>query len=131
MSSHSSAAAVEDNVLASPLLSLILPPLSSLSTTLVELQESQQVLVSTVASKRADLVESSPEWREAQAVLQRIPEYQAKVARIVKQKAATLALAARVERGSAALRAKMEERESARVEQRGADAAGFAAVAEK
>lgn len=123
--------ATEESQIAAPLLSLVLPPLSSLSTTLVELQESQQVLVSTIASKRADLLESSPEWREAQAVLQRIPEYQAKVSRIVKQKAATLALAARVERGTAALRSKMEERESARVEQRGADAAGFAAVAEK
>lgn len=117
--------------LAAPLLSLVTPPLASLSRTLVELQESQQVLIATIASTRADLLESSPEWREAQAALQRIPEYQAKLARIAKQKAAVLALTARVERGAAALRAKVEERESARVERRGADSAGFAAVAER
>ena len=125
------AAASPDGALAAALSSLLLPSLSSLSATLVELQESQQVLVATIASTRADLIESSPEWREAQAVLQRIPEYQAKLARIAKQKAAVLALTARVERGAAALRAKVEERESARVERRGADSAGFAAVAER
>jgi hypothetical protein len=117
--------------LSSALLRVLSPSLQSISTTLVELQESQQVLVSTISAKRAELVESSPEWREAQSVLERIPEYQAKIARIEKQKAATLALVAKVERGSVALRSKIEEREKERADRRGADAAGFAAVAER
>ena len=123
--------ASDADALASALRGLLLPPLSNLSATLVELQESQQVLVATISSKRADLLESSPEWREAQAVLQRVPEYTAKLARIAKQQAAVLALTAKLERGSAALRAKLEERDKDRAERRGADSAGFAAVADR
>ena len=120
-----------DPSLSAALSGLLLPPLSSLSATLVELQESQQVLVATISSKRSELLESSPEFREAQAVLARVPEYHAKLARVAKQQAAVLALAARVERGSAALRAKLEERDKDRAERRGADSAGFAAVADR
>ena len=116
--------------LSTALLHVLTPSLQMLSTTLVELQESQLVLVATISAKRLELLESSPEWRDAQAVLERIPEYQAKLVRIGKAKAATLALAAKVERGGALLRGRVEERDQERADRRGADAAGFAAVAE-
>lgn len=130
MSSSASDSSVPADQLSSALLRVLTPSLQTLSTTLVELQESQQVLVSTITAKREELLESSPEWRTAQAVLERIPEYQAKLVRIQKAKAAIFALGAKVERGSAILRGKMEEREKERTDRRGADAAGFAAVAD-
>jgi hypothetical protein len=130
MSSSASDSSVPADQLSSALLRVLTPSLQTLSTTLVELQESQQVLVSTITAKREELLESSPEWRKAQAVLERIPEYQAKLIRIQKAKAAIFALGVKVERGSAVLRGKMEEREKERTDRRGADAAGFAAVAD-
>jgi len=117
--------------LAGALLSVAQPPLKQLSDTLVELQEAQQVLVSTIAAKRAELLEASPEWREARALLERVPEYQAKLGRIAKTMAATQALTAKVERGSAGLRAKVEAEAAAKAERKNADAAGFAAVASR
>lgn len=98
---------------------------------LVELQESQQVLVGTVAAKRAELLESSSEWRAAKAALDRIPEYQAKVARIAKTMAATHALTAKVEKGSLALRTRVEARDRETAERQSADASAFAAVASR
>ena len=130
MSSSASDSSAPADQLSSALLRVLTPSLQTLSTTLVELQESQQVLVSTITAKREELLESSPEWRKAQAVLERIPEYQAKLIRIQKAKAAIFALGVKVERGSAVLRGKMEEREKERTDRRGADAAGFAAVAD-
>ena len=117
--------------LASALSSVVSPSLHELSRMLVELQESQQVLVGTVAAKRAELAESSAEWRAAKAALDRIPEYQAKVARIAKTMAATNALTARVAKGSAALRARVEARDAATAERQTADASAFAAVASR
>ena len=93
------------------------PALEQASAALVELQESQQVLVQTLAANRAEL-------------LDRLPEYAEKVARIKKAQAATLALAEQTERGAAALSAKMEERERERAKKRGAVRDSFASLAE-
>ena len=105
------------------------PALQTASTALVELQESQQVLVHTLASKRAELLECA-EWREARAVLDRLPEYVEKLARIKKAQAATLALAEQLERGAAALAARTDEREKERARKRGAVRDSFESVAE-
>jgi hypothetical protein len=105
------------------------PALEQASAALVELQESQQVLVQTLAANRAELLESAA-WRDARAVLDRLPEYAEKVARIKKAQAATLALAEQTERGAAALSAKMEERERERAKKRGAVRDSFASLAE-
>ena len=105
------------------------PALQAASTALVELQESQQVLVHTLASKRAELLECA-EWREARAVLDRLPEYAEKLARIKKAQAATLALAEQLERGAAALAARTDEREKERARKRGAVRDSFESVAE-
>lgn len=118
-------------LLSSALLSQINPALRQATQTLVELQESQKVLVATIASKRSELLESSIEWQQSLQTLDRIPEYLEKVARIKKKQAATAALTEKLTKGTAALMAKVEEKERERAEKRGADAAGFAAVAQR
>ena len=121
----------EAAALSAALLSPLLPALRQGTQTLVELQESQHVLAATVAAKRAELLESSVEWQQARAALDRLPEYLDKVARIRRQQALTAALADKLDKGAAALAARVEERERERAEKRGADAAGFAAVAQR
>ena len=121
----------EAAALASTLLSLARPSLRQATQTRVELQESQQVLASTISSKRAELLESSLEWQQARAALDRLPEYLDRVARVRKQQAATAALAERLDKGVAALAARVEDKERERAEKRGADAAGFAAVSQR
>jgi hypothetical protein len=108
---------------------IALPSLEQASAALVELQESQNVLVQALAANRAELLECGA-WRDARAVLDRLPEYQEKLARIKKTQAATLALAEQTERGAAALAAKVEERERERAKKRGAVRDSFAEVAE-
>ena len=117
--------------LASSLGALVSPPLQILSRTLVELQESQGVLIGTIAAKRSELLEGSAAWLEAKAALDRLPEYLAKASRIAKVTSTTNALAARVERGSAALHARVDARDREHAERQSADAAGFAAVASR
>ena len=117
--------------LASAFLSQLTPSLKQATQTLVELQESQKVLASTISSKRSELLETSIDWQQACATLDRIPEYLEKVARIKKKQAATEALTEKLVKGAAALSTKVEERERERAEKRGADTAGFAAVAQR
>lgn len=130
-SAPTSANAEAVSAVSGALLSVTLPSIRALSSTLVELQESQQVLVSTVAAKRSELLDSSSDWRDARAALERLPEYSARVASIMKTQAATAALLARTEQSSIALRTKLEERDKERAAKKSADAAGFAAVASK
>ena len=103
--------------------------LQQASASLVELQESQQVLVHTLATKRAELLECA-EWRDARAVLDRLPEYAERLAGIRRAQLATLELAEKVERGAAALAARTEERERERARKRGAVRDSFEHVAE-
>ena len=105
------------------------PALEQASAALVELQESQQALHATLAANRAELLDSAA-WRDARAVLDRLPEYQDRLARIRKVQAATLQLSEQTERGAAALAAKLEERERERARKRGAVRDSFANVAE-
>jgi hypothetical protein len=78
-----------------------------------------------------ELLESSGEWQQARAALDRLPEYMEKVNRIRKVQAATVELAQKLDKGTAALAARVEEKEKERAEKRGADAADFAAVAQR
>ena len=125
------AASPEAAALAAALLSVAQPALRTATQTLVELQESQHVLATAIAAKRAELLEGSLEWQRARAALDRLPEYLERLARARRQQAATAALADKLDRGAAALAARVEERERERAEKRGADAAGFAAVAQR
>ena len=74
-------------------------------------------------------LETSPEWLQACAILERAPEYAAKAVRIKRALAATQALLAKVDRGAAALRARLEERDQDRAAKKSADAAAFGSVA--
>ena len=130
-SNPSSPLSVEAATLSGAILASLKPALRQATQTLVELQESQQVLASTISSKRAELLESSLEWQQARAALDRLPEYLDRVARVRKQQAATAALAERLDKGVAALAARVEDKERERAEKRGADAAGFAAVSQR
>ena len=125
------AATAEAGALAAALLSVTQPTLRAATQTLVELQESQHVLACAIGAKRAELLEGSLEWQRARAALDRLPEYLERLARARRQQAATAALADKLDRGAAALAARVEERERERAEKRGADAAGFAAVAQR
>lgn len=68
--------------LAAGLLSVVKPSIHQLSSRLVELQESQVVLVQTIESQKSELLDSSEEWNAAKGILDRIPEYKAKIFRI-------------------------------------------------
>ena len=131
MSSTDAAAGPPAEVLAGSLLSVVQPSIQQLSQRLLELQESQKLLVETVSRTRADLLEGSAEWRAAAAVLDRVPEYVARAQRIRKTEVATTQLLAKVERGAAALRAKLEERDATRAQKKSADAAAFGSVAQQ
>ena len=96
---------------------------------LLELQESQQALVETVARNKEGQLEASAEWLAACAILERAPEYVARAQRIKKTMAATQALVAKVDRGAAALRQRLEERDAERAAKKTADAAAFGSVA--
>ena len=125
------AASPEAAALAAALLSVAQPALRTATQTLVELQESQHVLAASISAKRAELLEGSLEWQRARAALDRLPEYLERLARARRLQAATAALADKLDRGAAARAARVEERARERAEKRGADAAGFAAVAQK
>jgi len=129
--SHALSSGSPVSQISSAFLSQLKPSLEQATQTLVELQESQKVLASTISSKRSELLEASLDWQQACETLDRIPEYLEKVARIKKKQAATNALSEKLVKGTAALAAKVEEKERERAEKRGADAAGFAAVAQR
>ncbi len=122
---------LEAAALSGAILASLKPALRQATQTLVELQESQRVLASTIGAKRVELLESSVEWQQARAALDRLPEYMERVNRIRKVQAATVELAQKLDKGTAALAARVEEKEKERAEKRGADAADFAAVAQR
>lgn len=116
------------NQLAEPLLALFAPAIESISTRLIELQEAQHLLITTANAQRADISEGNSDWLNARAVLDRIPEYQAKVARLRKAMAATQALIVKTDKSSSAIRAKLEEKEAQKQLKRSADATGYSSV---
>lgn len=67
------AASGGDEALGAALLEALEPPLSSLSGRLVELQEAQRMLVTTMTVQRAELTEGNSDWLAAKLVLDRIP----------------------------------------------------------
>lgn len=109
---------------------LITGGLRDVSSRLGELHDSQRLLAGTVAAKTRELG-ASPEWAAAAAVLDRVPEYRAKVDKIRRGMAAVAARAERVERGAAALAARLEERDRERASRKTADVAGYASVASR
>ena len=117
--------------LAAPLLSALAPTVQALTERLVELQEAQSMLVSTLNVQRSEFCDSNSDWRVACSVFDKIPDYMARVARIRKTMAATQALAIRNERAAAALRGKLEARERSRQAKRSADASGYSSVVAK
>lgn len=86
------------------------------------------MLVHTITAQKAEIMDKSEEWKAAQVVLDRLPEYQAKVARIKRMMASTQVLLAKVDKGSAALRSKVEDRDKERASKKTADVAGFSSV---
>ena len=87
------------------------------------------MLVHTVAVQSAEINErTNSDFVNARAVLERLPEYTAKVAKLRRSMAATEALIIKTERSAAALRTKLDEREGERAARRVADASGYSQV---
>jgi hypothetical protein len=130
-SSPMSAAAAESAaLLASSMLSLLKPSLSSLSDRLVELQEAQQMLVHTIGVQASEMTErANSDLANSRLVLDRLPAYAAKLARVRKAMAATEATVVRTMKGSEALRVKLEAKDRERAARRTADASGYSQVA--
>jgi hypothetical protein len=128
LSSTDAAPSGPESQLAGALLGVAQPAIHHLASRLLELQEAQAALVETVLRNKADLLENSPEWQQAAAVLARVPEYQQKAARIRKTQAATAQLVARTERAALALRARIEERDRDRATKKDAASAAFGTV---
>lgn len=61
------------HVLSGAILGTLRPQLESLSERLVELQEAQRMLVTTMTVQRAELTEGNSDWLAAKSVLDRIP----------------------------------------------------------
>ncbi len=90
------------------------------------------MLVHSIQVQQSELaLESSEEWKAAKAILDRIPSYAAKLRAIRNTMGATQQLVAKTERGSAALRAKLEDRERERSAKKNQDAAEFAKVVQR
>jgi hypothetical protein len=90
------------------------------------------MLIHTIEVQRGELaLENSAEWREARAVLDRVPEYAQKVRRMRQTMGQTQQLVAKVEKGSAALRAKIEDKDRERAAKKTADAAEFQKVVQR
>jgi hypothetical protein len=125
------AASAPAEQLAGSLLAVVQPSIDALAQRLLELQESQAALVEAVARNKEGQLEASAEWLAACAILERAPEYTARAQRIKKTMQATQALVAKVERGAAALRQRLEERDAERAAKKTADAAAFGSVAQR
>ena len=125
------AASAPAEQLAGSLLAVVQPSIHALAQRLLELQESQAALVEAVARNKEGQLEASAEWLAACAILERAPEYTARAQRIKKTMQATQALVAKVERGAAALRQRLEERDAERAAKKTADAAAFGSVAQR
>lgn len=110
---------------------MVNPSIEQLSSRLLELQETQAALVETVKRNNTDLIENSTEWKEAKAILERIPEYVAKVSRIRKTEIATQQLLAKIEKSTGALRTKLEEKEREKINKKSSDAAAFGSVSKQ
>ena len=67
------AASGGDEALGAALLEALEPPLSSLSGRLVELQEAQRMLVTTLSLQRAEVGDGAPDWLAAKATLDKLP----------------------------------------------------------
>lgn len=117
--------------LAEGLLSVVKPSIEQLSSRLLELQETQAALVETVKRNQSDLIENSTEWKEAKAILEKIPEYIAKVSRIKKTELATQQLLAKIEKNTGVLRSKLEEKEREKINKKSSDAAAFGSVSKQ
>lgn len=156
---------------AASLLSTLMPQVVSLSGKLVELQQQQvshivcsqsactasvhvyvmqQILVASVTIQKEELLSGSEEWRQAKAVLDRIPgmcshdqrflevrsnnlaglstEYQAKLARMHRAMAAGHAQLLRANKSALALRDRLEERDSETRARRAAEQAAYQSV---
>lgn len=113
--------------LAAILFESIRGPLASVTDRLLEVQEAQKVAATSLAVQRAEL-SSSEELAEAKAVLDRLPEYLQKVARLKRNMTAAEALVLKAHKNAAALRAKVEAAETARLNRRQAQANDFAKV---
>lgn len=103
--------------------------LRQLSGRLIELQEGQHTLVTTIAAKSSELLGSSPEWAASRAILDRVPEYRAKAERLRTSMAANSARLEKLERAAAGLRTKLEEKDRDRSTKKAADSTGYASVA--
>lgn len=87
------------------------------------------MLHSTIASKSNELLGSSSEFAQAKDILNKIPEYRAKVERIRRTMAATSVKLEKVEKASTVLKGKLDERDRERAVRNASASSGFAAVA--
>ena len=137
-----------DAQLAAALLSSFMPQVASLSSKLVELQEQQQIMVAAVGIYREELANGTEEWKQAKAVLERIPgllcslpkvpnrphpsvlcaEYQAKLARLHRTMAAGHAQLLKANKAAVALRVRLEERDAETRARRAAEQAAYQSV---
>jgi transcription elongation factor GreA-like protein len=110
---------------------LLSPALSSITSRLVELQEAQHMLVTTVSVQRSEGIVGASDWTASRDICDAIPLYIAKLQKIKKTMATAQAMVQRTERASDNLRRKLEEREKERIAKRRADASGYSSVSAK
>jgi septal ring factor EnvC (AmiA/AmiB activator) len=118
-----------NTALAETVASFTTDSLKQLSGRLIELQEGQHTLVTTIAAKSSELLGSSPEWAASRAILDKVPEYRAKAERLRTNMAAHSARLEKLEKAAAGLRSKLEEKDRDRSSKKAADSTGYASVA--
>ena len=107
------------------LLDSLLPSLRDTNGRLLELQESQTVLLTGVSLASVELAAGDADWRAARETLERVPAYTARVQRLRKDMAAASASLARTEKGAAALQARLGAKASERQARRQAERAAY------
>lgn len=86
------------------------------------------MMVHTLGVQRAEIGDANSDLTNARAVLARVPEYLAKVARIKRTMMAAESLIVKTEKSGAALRAKIEAKDRERAAKKAADATGYSSV---
>ena len=107
------------------LLGGLLPALEDISGRLVDLQESQQVLLTGVSLASVELAAGDADWRAARETLDRVPAYTARVLALRRAMAAATAAIARADKGAAALQGRLEQKAAERRARRNAEHAAY------
>jgi len=124
--------AVLASTLSGALLSVVKPSIHQLSSRLLELQESQAILIDMIYNQKNEInFDNNEDWKEAKAILDRIPEYSMRLKRMQNTMNATHQLLAKIDKNSTILRNKIDEKDKERTAKKTQDTNEFQKVSQR